>query len=63
MGRRSHWPGCLTNLEFSNHYYADNAAEVFCLQAFGMPHLGMHVCQAKPVKSNDRQDCRLTPWR
>ena len=53
MERRSRWPSCLTNLEYSNCCYA---AEIFCLQAFGCLTL---ACR---VKSDNRWDCRLTQY-
>ena len=57
MKRRSHWPSCITDSEYSNRCYADNAAD-FKDVYLCMPHLGMHVLSSR-VKSND---CRLTLW-
>ena len=47
MEHRSRWPNCLTNLEYSNHCYADNAADVFHLQAFACLTLACMFCQAE----------------
>ena len=59
MERRSHWPSCLTDLEYSNRCYADNAAEVFVYKPLHASP--WHACFVKP--SDDRWDCTLTPWR
>ena len=45
MERRSRWPSCLTNLEYSNRCYADNSADVFPLHASPW-----HACFVKPSK-------------
>ena len=47
MERGSHWPSFLPDLEYSNRCYADNAADVFHLQAFACLTLACMFCQAE----------------
>ena len=51
MKHRSHWPSCLTDLEYSNCCYA---ADIFHLQAFAYLTLACFVKQSK-----ERQQTRL----